>query len=155
MLQYLCIAEQQQLQGQFITKPTQQNTSSYLTPLSNKQHSFLWIFSLIQDAKALRWNEGEWERCLENLDTLNATVFTSLNSTSVSPILEATTGAMMPRSASWELIAWLERGSSAVSAEAAGLHSALHQWCQSWAEVWLKPPLTGQKVARHQIWINR
>lgn len=41
-----------------------QSRSAYLAPLSNQQHSFFWMFSLIQDTKEQRWEEGERESCL-------------------------------------------------------------------------------------------
>lgn len=114
----------------FISKTsTVQSSFSYLTPFSKKQHSFLWMFSLIQEAKAQRWKEGETDRCLEGLAALMARVRNSRDfTTSASPIVEATRGATVHRSASgWELTAWQERGASAVSAVGAGSCSALHQ----------------------------
>ncbi len=63
------IVQQQRLQGQFMLLSTNQHTaqssSSYLAPFSKKQHSLLWMLSLIQAAKAQRWKEGDRERCLD------------------------------------------------------------------------------------------
>lgn len=89
--------QQQQIQGQLrdfhLQTDTAQSRSSYLTPFSKKQHSFLLTLSLIQDAKAQRWKEGEKARCLEGVAALIARVRTCHDPTLASPILEATWGA--------------------------------------------------------------
>lgn len=53
---------------------TAQSGASYLSPFSKKQHSFLWMFSLVQDVKAHCWKEGEGERCFEGRTALIARV---------------------------------------------------------------------------------
>ncbi len=102
------IVQQQRLQGQFMLLSTNQHTaqssSSYLAPFSKKQHSLLWMFSLIQAAKAQRWKEGDRERCLDGRTALITRLWTSHDFSWASPIVEATRGAMEPlQSALWML----------------------------------------------------